>query len=320
MFRKVTTLTEFILNEERRLKNTSGSFTLLLTQIENAAKIIASHIKKTGLVDILGYTGEKNIYQEEVMKLDEYCNDLYVDVLKDSGQVRMIASEELDEPIILKKNVGNYDVFIDPLDGSSNIDTNISVGTIFSIYRKNSNVLQPGKKQVAAGYILYSSSVMFVYSSGNGVNGFTLDPSVGSFLLSHQDIKMPKKGNIYSINEGNYYLMDQSVQNYLNYIKKIEKPYKLRYIGAMVADVHRTLLKGGIFIYPQDKKNPDGKLRLMFEVNPFSYIVNQAGGSAYSNTENPLNFEPKIINQRVPIVLGSKENVNEYLNFIEKSL
>ncbi len=315
MFRKVTTLTEFILKEERCFRKATGSFTLLLTQIENAAKIIASHIKKTGLVDILGQTGEKNIYQEEVQKLDKFSNELLVDILSESGQVYAIASEELEKPIFVKKNSGDYVVFLDPLDGSSNIDVNINVGTIFSIYHKSSNLLQPGSKQVAAGYIIYGSSVMFVYSCGHGVNGFTLDPSMGAFLLSHPQIKIPQKGGIYSINEGYYNLYDDSLKKYLNHLKNLEKPAKLRYVGSMVADVHRTLLKGGSFLYPANKKNPQGKLRLMFEINPFAFIIQQAGGLAYSGKINPLQIKPNSLSQKAPIVLGSVDNVNEYLKF-----
>lgn len=317
MFRKVTTLTEFILKEERRFKKATGSFTLLLTQIENAAKIIASHIKKTGLVDIIGQTGEKNIYQEEVQKLDKFSNDLLIDILSESGQVYAIASEELEKPVFVKKNSGDYTVFLDPLDGSSNIDVNINIGTIFSIYHKNKDLLQPGKKQVATGYIIYGSSVMLVYSCGNGVNGFTLDPSIGSFLLSHPDIKIPQKGKIYSLNEGYYQLYNKALQNYLNHLKNPEKLAKLRYVGSMVADVHRTLLKGGIFLYPSDKKNPQGKLRLMFEVNPFAFIIQQAGGLAYSEKINPLQIKPSSLSQKIPIALGSPDNVREYLKFVK---
>lgn len=312
MYQKVTTLTEFILKEERRFKKATGSFTLLLTHIENAAKIIASHIKKTGLVDIIGLTGEKNIYKEEVQKLDKFSNDLLVDIITESGQAYAIASEELEEPIFIHKHQGKYIVFLDPLDGSSNIDTNVSIGTIFSIYHKNSSLLQPGYKQIAAGYILYGSSVMFVYSFGNGVNGFTLDPAIGSFLLSHPNITIPNKSSIYSINEGNFELYDNLLKNQLRLIKQGSKPYKMRYVGSMVADVHRTILKGGVFLYPRDKKNTEGKLRLMFEINPLSFIVQQAGGSAYSNGTNPLKITPKNLHQRVPIVLGSKEEVEKW--------
>lgn len=315
MYQKITTLTEFILNEERNYKKATGSFTLLLTQIENAAKIIASHVKKTGLVDIIGATGKKNTYQEEVQKLDEFSNDLLINSLTQSGQVCAIGSEELEDIKQVNKN-GEYIVFFDPLDGSSNIDVSVTIGTIFSIYHKNDNILQKGSKQVAAGYILYGSSVMFVYSISRGVNGFTLDPSIGSFILSHKDIKIPLHENIYSINEGNYEALDNNDKKYLQYLRKNpEKPPKLRYIGSMVADVHRTLLKGGIFMYPKDKNNPNGKLRLLFEVNPLSFIIKQAGGLAISNGTDPLEIKPDHLHQKIPVVLGSKNNVLEYQKF-----
>jgi len=314
MYQKVVTLTEFILAEERKFKNATGNFTLLLTHIENAAKIIASHIKKSGLVDIIGETGEKNAYKEEVQKLDVFSNRLLVDILSTTGQVGTLASEELSEPINVDKK-GFYNVFFDPLDGSSNIDVNINIGTIFSIYHNESPLLEQGNKQVAAGYIIYGSSVMFVYSCGNGVNGFTLDPSIGSFILSHPNIRVPEAKSIYSINEGNYELFDTKLQNYLKDLKKGEKPYKARYVGSMVADIHRTLLKGGIFLYPNDSKNPNGKLRLMFEVNPMSYLMQQAGGKATSNGADPLTIKPESLEQRVPIAIGSTKEVEKLLQY-----
>lgn len=314
MYNKVTTLTEFILKEERRFEEATGSFTLLLTQIENVAKIIASHIKKTGLVDIIGSTGQQNTYAEEVQKLDEFSNRLFIDILSEGGQTYAVASEELDKPYIVKKHKGPYTVFLDPLDGSSNIDININVGSIFSIYKKNGRFLQSGKNQVAAGYILYGPSVMFIYSCGNGVNGFTLDPSIGSFLLSHPNIRIPEKGSIYSINEGYFSLYASGDQQYISNLKEGSKPYKLRYVGAMVSDVHRTLLKGGIFLYPQDVNHPDGKLRLMYEVNPMAYLIHQAGGAAVSRGVCPLDIVPEDYTQRVPVVLGSKEEVKKYLS------
>ncbi len=312
MYTKPTTLTEFILQEEKKFKHATGNLTLLLTQIENAAKIIASHIKKTGLVDIIAETGTKNIQQEEVKKIDEFSNKLLVDTLSASGKVGLIASEELEEPVILDKG-GHYNVFFDPLDGSSNIDVGVSVGTIFSIYHNGGEFLQPGIKQVASGYILYGTSIMFVLSHGNGVNGFTLDPAIGSFLLSHPNIKIPQKGNIYSVNESQSPLWDKKLYQYIKKLKE-NGAYKLRYVGSMVADVHRTLLKGGIFLYPENQKNPQGKLRLMYEVNPLSFIVQQAGGKAASGSKNPLDIIPESLHQRVPIVLGSPDDVDYYLS------
>ena len=312
MYQKVNTLTEFILKEERQQKNATGSFTLLMTHIENAVKIIASHIKRSGLVDIIGQTGNKNSYYEDVQKLDEFSNRLLIDILAESGQVGTLASEELAEPIVVN-NKGKYNVFFDPLDGSSNIDVNISVGTIFSIYHNDGKLLQSGRKQVASGYTIYGSSVMFVYTFGNGVNGFTLDPGIGSFLLSNPNIKIPESKNIYSINEGNFDLYKPAVRNYLNAIKKEEKPYKARYVGSMVADIHRTILKGGIFLYPEDTKQPHGKERLMFEANPFSLIVEQAGGLSLSNNKPTLDLIPESIEQKIPVVLGSKLEIEKYL-------
>lgn len=320
MFRHVKTLSDIILEEERKSKNASGSLTLLLTQLQDAIKIIASHVRRSGLVDILGKTGNKNAYDEEVQRLDEYSNSLLVKTLLESGQVYAVASEELPDIIYAPKgHGGNYVVFFDPLDGSSNIDINSPIGTIFSIYRKSEDVLQKGEKQVAAGYVLYGPSTVLVYASTYSINGFTLDPSMGSFLLSTVNITIPNQGNIYSINEGNYDLYDEPVKHYLKHIKS-RKDYKARYIGAMVADIHRTLLKGGIFLYPKDAKNPQGKLRLLFEVNPMSFIVQKAGGVAVSNGVNPLSIQPKVISQRVPIVIGSEINVKEYLRIThEKS-
>lgn len=314
MSKYVPTLTDFILHEERKFKNATGSFTILLTQIENAAKIIASHIRASGLVDVLGNTGKKNVFLEEIQKLDELSNDILINTLTASGQVFAMVSEEMEKPIYtLKSHAGDYIVYLDPLDGSSNIDTNIPVGTIFSIYHKNGGLLQEGKKQIAAGYIIYGSSVMFVYTFGNGVNGFTLDPAIGSFLLSHPDIKIPKKGSIYAINEAYSLLYENSIKNYLTFLKN-KGSYKSRYVGTLVADIHRTLLKGGIFLYPADKKNKDGKLRLMLEVNPVSYIIEQAGGFTFSRNGSPLAIKPEHIHQKVPFICGSPEDVKEFIN------
>jgi len=315
MYNKVITLTEFILKEERKFKKATGSFTLLLTQIENASKIIASHIKKTGLVDIIGRTGSKNVYQEDVQKLDEFSNALFVDMITESGQTYAVCSEELEKPVFVKKNSGKYSVFLDPLDGSSNIDSGITMGSIFSIYHKSTNLQQPGEKQVSAGYILYGPSVMFVYTAGARVNGFTLDPSIGAFILSHPNIQIPSKGRFYTLNEGYWELYDQPLKNYLSSLKKASKPYKTRYAASMVADIHRILFQGGIFLYPSNKKKPQGKLRLMYEVNPLSFLVKKAGGLAITNGRDPLKIKPLSLNQRVPIVLGSRKEVKKYLQF-----
>ena len=310
MVNRWITLTEHILNEERNIPQATGKLTLILNQIAEASKIIASHVKNSGLVNIEGKSGTKNIYDEEVQKLDTFSNDLLVDLLTEVGFVNMIASEEIEKPIILN-NKGEYSVFFDPLDGSSNIDTNISIGTIFSIYKNIDNKLQKGASQVAAGYIVYGSSVMFIYTCNGPVNGFTLDPSIGSYLLSHPNIKTPETTNEYSINEGNFNFYDEEVKNYLKRLK--EKPYRMRYVGSMVADIHRILLKGGIFLYPSDKNQPNGKLRLMFEVNPMALIIERAGGKAYGKNQNPLDIQPTDVHQRVPIIMGSKSEVEKFM-------
>jgi len=316
MYKAITTLTDFILSEQRKYKKSTGNFTLLLHQIENASKIIASHVKASGLVDILGTTGGKNVYNEEVQKLDAFSNKLLVDMLISSGEVHAVVSEEMEDPVFSPKaHAGEYIVFFDPLDGSSNIDTNCPIGTIFSIYHKENGLLQPGKNQVAAGYVMYGSSVMFVYTNGNGVNGFTLDPAIGAFLLSHPDIKMPESGNMYSINEAYEHIYSESTQAYLKHLKT-EGNSRARYVGSLVADAHRTFMKGGIFLYPSDKKQPEGKLRLMLEVNPFAFLTEQAGGKTLgAQNTNPLSITPKHIHERSPFVMGSKENVDLFASF-----
>jgi fructose-1,6-bisphosphatase I len=317
MYKPVTTLTDFVLEEERRNKNATGNFTMLFTHIENAVKIIASHVRMSGLVDIMGATGAKNVFGEEVQKLDEFANKLMVDNLRNSGHVYAVISEEMEHPAYAKEGQkGAYVVFIDPLDGSSNIDTNCPTGTIFSIYKTDGdNLLQPGSKQVAAGYAIYGSSAMLVYSAGNGVNGFTLDPNIGSFLLSHPNIKIPQKGKIYSINEGYDSFYDEGVKSYLAHLKE-NGGYTARYVGSGVADAHRTLIKGGIFLYPANKKQKEGKLRLMLEVNPFAFLVEQAGGMAVGfGKESPLAITPTKIHERCPLVMGSREDVELYTRY-----
>ncbi len=314
---KITTFTEFVLQEEHRVPNATGRLTLLLNQIAEATKIIASHVKRSGLAELMGKAGSTNASDEDQQKLDVYSNNVMIETLTNSQQVRLIGSEELDTLIETEHKDAEYSVFMDPLDGSSNIDVNVSIGTIFSIYRGSKRQLQKGSEQVAAGYVLYGSSVMLVYTSGKGVNGFTLDPAVGSFLLSHPDMKIPEKKSEYSFNEGKYYLVDEKVRKYIDSIKSEEKPYQQRYIGSMVADLHRILIKGGIFLHPADKKMLTGKLRLMYEVNPFSFIVEQAGGMATNGKESPLNVEPTEVHQRCPIVIGSKKEVEKYLTFLE---
>lgn len=312
---KATTLTDFILEDERKNEKTTIGLTILLHQIENAAKIIASHVRSSGLVDIIGASGKTNTFGEETQKLDEFSNSLLVDMLLSSGQVSTVVSEEMEEPVNSKEGIGEYIVYFDPLDGSSNIDVNLSIGTIFSIYHKDGGLLQKGSEQIAAGYVLYGSSVVFVYTTGHGVNGFTLDPAVGAFLLSHPDIKIPEKGSIYSINEAYDPQYDKKIQDFLEQIKKSEE-YKARYTGTLVADAHRTLLKGGIFLHPPYGKYPSGKLRHTLEVNPFAFLVEQAGGIALGiGDKSPLEILPKHIHDLSPFVMGSPETVKSYLSF-----
>lgn len=317
MYKPVSTLTDFVLEEERRKKNATGNFTMLITHIENAVKIIASHVRMSGLVDIMGATGSKNVFGEDMQKLDEFANRLMVDNLRNSGHVYAVISEEMEKPAYAREGrKGAYIVYIDPLDGSSNIDTNCPTGTIFSIYHTDGdNLLQPGNKQVAAGYAIYGSSVMLVYSAGSGVNGFTLDPNIGSFLLSHPEIKIPEKKKIYSINEAYESIYDDGLRSYLTHIKQTGE-YTARYVGSGVADAHRTLIKGGIFLYPANKKQKEGKLRLMLEVNPLAFLAEQAGGVAVSwDKKSPLTVKPTKIHQRAPFVMGSREEVELYLRY-----
>ncbi len=314
-----TDLNRFILEEERRYPNATGSLSLALTALETAAKIIASHVRMAGLADILGMAGRTNIQGEEVQKLDVLSNEIMVQHLSDSGYFYALASEELEEPVFPEKGKdGKYIIAFDPLDGSSNIDVNVNIGTIFSIHRKThggvEDFFQQGDRQVAAGYIVYGSSTMLVYSTGAGVNGFTLDPSVGLFLLSHPGMRLPERGKTYSLNESNYPGWEEGLRRYVDHLK--EEGYTSRYIGSMVADVHRTLIKGGIFCYPSDHKNREGKLRLLYEASPMAFLVEQAGGMATTGKEEILKVRPKALHQRVPVFLGSRREIEELLRFL----
>ena len=317
MIKHIHTLTDYLLQEEQRATNASGSFLLLLTRIENAAKLIANQIRALGLVELLGQTGTVNTFGEEVQKLDTFANQLLVDTLLTSGAVYAIASEELEQPVFAPSSqAGEYLVYLDPIDGSSNIDTNCPIGTIFSVYHKDGGFLQPGHRQVASGYVMYGSSVMFVYTSGHGVQGFTLDPATGCFVYSHPDITIPAKRKIYSINEAYETLYDESTRAYLAQVRA-SADHTARYVGSLVADAHRTLLKGGIFLYPPNQKQPEGKLRLMLEVNPYALLVEQAGGKAISsNGKSPLTMTPKTVHDRITFIMGCKENVDLYAGFL----
>jgi fructose-1,6-bisphosphatase I len=319
-----TTLTRFILEQERKHPEATGEFTALINDIGIAAKLVAREVSKAGLVDILGLTGKKNVHGEQVQKLDEFANEVFIRSLEYTGHLAAIASEEMEDfcPVPEYFPRGKYILLMDPLDGSSNIDVNISIGTIFCIFKRKgdgnspnlTDFLQSGNAIVCAGYVIYGSSTMLVYSTGQGVHGFTLDPSIGEFLLSHEYIKIPEKGKIYSINEGNYANWEDWTKNYVEHIKK-SKEKSLRYVGTLVADMHRTLLKGGIFLYPDDKKSPSGKLRLLYECFPMAYLVEQAGGVATDGNVRILEKMPVELHERSPLIIGSRLDVEEALKF-----
>ncbi|MDO8427022.1 MAG: class 1 fructose-bisphosphatase [Deltaproteobacteria bacterium] len=318
------TLTKFLLEEQRRYPNSTGNFTSLFADLVIAAKIISREVNRAGLIDIIGATGSRNTHGEEVQKLDEFANKTIINTLENVGHLSAMASEEAEDIIKIdgKYPKGNYLLLFDPLDGSSNIDVNISVGTIFSILRceggsevTQKEFLRAGVEQVASGYILYSSSTMFVYTTGHGVHGFTLDPGVGEFILSHENIKTPDRGKIYSINEGNTRYWYPGTSSYIEKVKKDEKGYTGRYVGSLVADFHRNLLKGGIFLYPADAKSKKGKLRLLYEANPLSFIVEQAGGRASTGDMRILDIVPEELHQRTPLIIGSRDDVLEAEGF-----
>lgn len=302
---ELITVDHFLLAQQRKLKQATGEFSELLSDITFAAKVVAAQVRKAGLVDILGVAGGKNISGDVVQKLDMYAHEVFAKILGQGGRFAAVGSEESDEVMLLSKT-GKYIVHLDPLDGSSNIDVNVSVGSIFSIYRKVGGPLQKGRSQVCAGYVLYGSSVMLVYTTGQGVHGFTLDPEIGEFLLSHENIKIPE-GGYYSINEGYAPKWTKGVATFVAGMKQGER--KARYIGSLVADVHRNLLKGGVFAYPADNESPEGKLRLMFEANPMAMIYEQAGGAGSNGKMNILDIKPTGIHQKTPVWLGSKRDI-----------
>ena len=321
---KFNTLARHIYEEERKYPEATGELSDLLHDLSLAAKVVSLEVNKAGLVDILGFTGDENVHGEQVKKLDIYAHEMMIKAMDHGGHLCVMASEEEEDIIHIPPEffIGKYVLLFDPLDGSSNIDANISIGTIFSIYRRVSpgngpgtmeDCLQPGFKQIAAGYIIYGSSTIFVYTAGNGVHGFTLDPSFGEFILSHPNITTPKKGKIYSINEGNYLYWHPGLKKYIKWVQeedtKTQRPYSSRYIGSMVADIHRNLLYGGIFMYPADSRSPNGKLRLMYECNPMAFIVEQAGGRASNGKQRLLDVKPDSLHQRTPIFIGSEEDV-----------
>lgn len=328
------TLGEFIIENQDEFKYSTGELSRLMNSIRLAAKVVNHEVNKAGLVDILGAAGDTNIQGEDQQKLDVFANEIFIKTLVNREIVCGIASEEEDDFIAIhgrnSKNENKYVVLIDPLDGSSNIDVNVSVGTIFSVYRRVSapgtpvsieDFLQPGIKQVAAGYIVYGTSTMLVYSTGHGVNGFTLNPPIGTYYLSHPNIRFPETGNIYSVNEGNYLQFPKGVKDYIKYCQeeKEDRPYTSRYIGSLVADFHRNMIKGGIYIYPSTSKNPDGKLRLLYECNPMAFLAEQAGGKASDGFRRILEIEPKTLHQRVPFFCGTTSMVEKAEEFMRNA-
>lgn len=336
MNKNYTTLGEFIIDNQKHFKYSSGELSQLINSIRLAAKMVNHEVNKAGLVDILGAAGETNIQGEDQQKLDVYANDVFKSALINREIVCGIASEEEEDFITVegKNNANNnkYVVLIDPLDGSSNIDVNVSVGTIFSIYRRvtpqgmpvrKEDFLQKGNEQVAAGYIVYGTSTMLVYTTGHGVNGFTLNPAIGSFYLSHPDMKFPENGSIFSINEGNYTHFPQGIKDYIKYcqLEEEDRPYTFRYIGSMVSDFHRNLIKGGIYLYPSSSKAPKGKLRLLYECNPIAFLAEQAGGKATDGFKRIMDIQPKELHERVPFFCGPTlmvEKAESYIKLYQK--
>lgn len=334
--RQVTVVEHLLLSQKER-PMASGRFTRLLTELILSAKIIDREVSKAGLLDVLGATGEVNVQGEIVQKLDDFANQVIIRRMERAGVLCAMVSEENADFIEIPRQfpVGDYILIFDPLDGSANIDANVSIGTIFSIYRRTSytqqavtldEILQKGAMQVAAGYMIYGSSTMMVYTAGNGVHGFTLDPSVGEFLLSHPNIQIPEQGRIYSVNEGYWSYWDEPTRRIVNHFKSDEnalgRPYSLRYIGSLVSDFHRNLIYGGIFMYPadhRDPRKPKGKLRLMCEANPMAMIIEQAGGMAVDGTRRILDLEPEELHQRVPLFVGSKKDVEVVLQYYREA-
>jgi fructose-1,6-bisphosphatase I len=331
--KKHKTLGEFIIENQSSFQYSSGELSKLINAIRLAAKVVNHEVNKAGLIDILGAAGDTNIQGEDQQKLDVLANDRFIQTLKNREIVCGIASEEEDDFISVNSNdeqhQNKYIVLIDPLDGSSNIDVNVSVGTIFSVYRRITPVgtpvqledfLQPGRNQVAAGYIVYGTSTMLVYTTGDGVNGFTLNPAIGTFYLSHPDMKFPDTGKIYSVNEGNYIHFLQGVKDYIKYcqMEVDDRPYTSRYIGSLVSDFHRNMIKGGIYMYPKSSITENGKLRLLYECNPMAFIAEQANGMAIGGRSRILDIQPTELHQRVPFFCGSRKMVEKLQEFLDK--
>jgi fructose-1,6-bisphosphatase I len=325
---KVTTLTDFILNRQREHQDATGAFSRILNDIGLASKIIHREINSAGLTDILGVAGNVNVQGEEQQKLDIFADEQFINAMHLGGEIAAVASEEQDDILVFDdREDAKYIIAFDPLDGSSNIDVNIPVGTIFSIFKRErtgkvtlDEFLRPGKEQCCAGYVIYGSSTMLVYTTGHGVNGFTLDSTIGVFCLSHPNISIPKEGSIYSINEGNFHLYDQGYVDYINYCKELKSENKRshtgRFIGSLVADFHRNMLKGGVFIYPGMKGAENGKLRLIYECNPMAMLAEQAGGSSSDGKISVLDIQPTELHQRIPFIVGSENKVKKVLTFL----
>ena len=324
------TLSQFILQQESIHPEASGEFTSVLSDIALAAKMINREVTRAGLVDILGYTGGENVHGEKVTKLDVFAHDVIRNVLGSTGQLAVLASEEDEDivPVAEGKPVGKYVVNFDPLDGSSNINAGVNIGTIFSILprltRKGNGTiedcLQAGRRQVAAGYVMYGSSTMLVYTTGDGVHAFTYEPSLGEFLLSHEHVRIPERGRIYSVNEGHYCRWDDGVKRYIDWLKTEDeatgRPYSARYIGSLVADFHRNLLYGGIYLYPGDLRSPKGKLRVLYEAAPLAFIAEEAGGMATDGVRRIMEIAPGALHERTPLFVGSRQNVEEAMQFV----
>jgi len=325
------TLGEFIIENQNDFQYSSGELSRIFNSIRLAAKVVSYKVNKAGLVDIIGAAGEKNIQGEDQQKLDVYANEIFIQTLINREIVCGIASEENDDFITIegsdKSNNSKYVVLMDPLDGSSNIDVNVSVGTIFSVYRRITPIgkpvtledfLQPGINQVAAGYVIYGTSTMIVYTTGHGVNGFTLNPAIGTFYLSHPKMKFPVDGSIYSVNEGNYVHFPQGVKNYIKYcqLEEEDRPYTSRYIGSLVSDIHRNMIKGGVYLYPTSSKAPKGKLRLLYECNPMAFIAEQAGGKASDGCSRIMEILPTSLHERAPFFCGSFNMVEKLEEFM----
>jgi fructose-1,6-bisphosphatase I len=325
--RDCTTLSRHVLQQLQTFSPQAQDLSALMNRIALAGKLIARHLSRAGLMEgVLGFTGETNVQGESVKKMDVYANDVFIAVFKQSGLVCRLASEEMENPYYIPENcpIGRYTLLYDPIDGSSNTDINLSLGSIFSIRQQEGedldgsakDLLASGRKQIAAGYILYGPSTMLVYTIGRGVHSFTLDPSLGEFILTEENIQIPSHGPVYSVNEGNFWQWDESIREYIRYVHRTEG-YTARYSGAMVSDIHRVLIQGGVFLYPGTVQKPEGKLRLLYETAPLAYVIEQAGGRATTGHENILDVIPKKLHQRTPLIIGSREDVAKVESFIQ---